>query len=229
MFAELSTLLSVCSPQFQLEQYRHAVVEENVLGKVSLASRKETFARLRALYILSPDHLIFRVLLDLWYSENSGKPMLAVLSSVTRDYTLRATMDLILDSAVGVGITPDMLSNSVQTAFPGRYTRNTLASIGRNTASTWRQSGHLEGRAQKNRSRAKSSPKATSFALFLAHLHGARGTMLLHTPWVRLLDLSPEELESQISIASQQGWLEYKHAGNVMDISFHHFFSHRGV
>jgi hypothetical protein len=38
--------------------------------------------------------------------------------------------------------------------------------------------------------------------------------------WTRLLDRSPVELTDLVIEASRQGWLNYKAAGNVVEITF---------
>ena len=96
----------------------------------------------------------------------------------------------------------------------------TLGKIGRNTASSWTQSGHLRGRTNKVRVKAQSHPTSVAYALFLGYLCGSRGEALFHTDWAQLLDAPPHTLHEQAFLASQRGWLDYRHAGTVTDVGF---------
>ena len=62
----------------------------------------------------------------------------------------RASASAILQSDPGDEITSSDLSTAVGEVFPSAYNDATLAKIGRNTASSWEQTGHLEaGCAQR--------------------------------------------------------------------------------
>jgi hypothetical protein len=55
----------------------------------------------------------------------------------------------------------------------------------------------------------------------LGHLEGARGQALLETLWVRVLDQPTSHLMDLAATASQLGMLELRHAGGVVEITFH--------
>jgi hypothetical protein len=122
----------------------------------------------------------------------------------------------------GEAITPQQLEDVVREQLPGRYSSASLASVGRNLASTWQQSGHLRGKQSKIRSQAESRPNAVAYALLLGFLCNARGEGLFHTLWARLLDLPIALLHAQAFAASQRGWIEYRRSGDVTEISFNH-------
>ena len=98
----------------------------------------------------------------------------------------------------------------------------TLATLGKNVASTWEQAGLLEGKVKKVRARADSRPTSTAYALLLGHLCGVRGAGLFTTIWAHLLDAPAHLLREQAIAASQQGWLEYREAGDVIEVTFRH-------
>jgi hypothetical protein len=66
MLQELETLLAAIPADAPAKAYRAAIVEENVLGKRTLSTRKETASRLTALHGLDPSKPLFRVLRRLW-------------------------------------------------------------------------------------------------------------------------------------------------------------------
>ena len=66
MLQELEALLAAIPPDAPAKAYRAAIVDENVLGKRTLSTRKETATRLTALHGLDPSKPLFRVLRRLW-------------------------------------------------------------------------------------------------------------------------------------------------------------------
>jgi hypothetical protein len=193
-----------------------------------MTSRLGSFRRLRELYALHCDVLPFRALRDMWAEDFDAQPLLAILCAVSRDSVLRAMTPRLLDIPEGEPVTPDMITEMVAQSSPGRYNDKILGKIGRNLASSWQQSGHLQGRAKKVRSRATARPASTAYGLLLAYLCGARGEGLFHSLWARVLDAPEHELRQQAIAASSLGWLEYRHAGNVTDISFNYLLRPEG-
>jgi hypothetical protein len=80
MLADLRTLLETCPPEAGLDQYRSAVVDDNILHKGSYAGRTGTFRRLLRLYAFDRQVILFRALRDLWDDDASAQPLLAALT-----------------------------------------------------------------------------------------------------------------------------------------------------
>lgn len=229
MLAELRTLLAATARDATHADHRSAILQDNVLLKKSGATRQESARRLRELYALDPDIVLFRTLRELWSANEEAQPLLALLCAVARDPVLRATADLVLALPEGAPLAPQDLAAHVSAVFPGRYNQAVAARIGRGLASTWQQSGHLHGRLKKARARVRCSPETITYALLLGHLCGGRGETLFHTLWTRLLDAPQQQLETIAAEASRLGWLEYRSGGGVTEISFHHLLgTHRG-
>jgi hypothetical protein len=222
MLAELRLLLDACPQTANLDVFSAAIVEDNVLLKQTDTTRVKSLRHLRELYGLDPGLLIFRVLRELWTQEPESQPILALLCVLARDPSLRATSSVILNTEPAGSVTPEMLARAVQPVSPTLMPA-TLAKIGRNTASTWTQSGHLLGRTNKLRGLVQPTPTAVAYALLLGYLCGERGEELFQTIWARLLDAPPHTLHTLAQAASRSGWLEYRHAGNITEISFRHF------
>lgn len=177
---------------------------------------------MRELYGLDETILVFRGLRDLWEQEATSQPLLAMLCAIARDALFRSTAPLILTTPIAEPVTPQMLENAVKESYPQQYNPTMLANVGRHSASSWQQSGHLQGRMHKVRSRAGSTPVSTAYALWLGWLCGARGDGLFATLWCQLLDAPIHALREQAAIASKLGLLEYRHIGSVTEISFHY-------
>lgn len=66
MLQDLETLLAAVPTDSPAKAYRAAIVDDNVLGKRTLSTRKETASRLTALHGFDPTKPLFRVLRRLW-------------------------------------------------------------------------------------------------------------------------------------------------------------------
>jgi phage baseplate assembly protein W len=223
MLTELRLLLAACPIQTSPDGYRLAIEEDNILLKHTQATRRESFRRLRELYGLNNNLLLFQALRELWEQEIDAQPLLALFCALARDPVLRLTSPVILQTAPGERVDAPMFSRCVQELHPEPLNAMTLGNIGRHAASTWTQSGHLSGRTNKVRVHVSATLPAVVFALLIGNLTGARGDMLFQTLWANLLDTSAHFLREMAVLATQQGWLEYRHTGQVTEIGFRHF------
>lgn len=228
MLSELSLLLEAVPPGGSSDDYKRAILDENVLLKTAAANRKKTLRHLRELYTLDEHDVLFGVLRQLWDYDPPSRPLLALLMAVTRDGLLRATVSVVVETPEGDPVDAGMLSEAVGEAFPERLTEAVRDKVGRNTASSWTQSGHLKGRAKKVRVRVHTSAGAVVYALLLGHLDGVRGLPLYDTMWSRLLDSSANELDALAFSASQRGWMEYRRMGEVAEFGFSKLLASRG-
>jgi hypothetical protein len=219
----LTALLSAVPPGGQNAEYQFAVLAENVLGKATDEARRRTQRDLKRLYLLRPNSLLFRALRDLWADDVEAHPLLAGLCALARDPVFRASSSAILAAAPGDQISSGDLAQAVSSQFPANYGATTLATIGRNTLSSWQQTGHLAqvDRVTKIRTHAICRPANVSYALLLGHLQGARGQGLFDTLWARLLDRPKSQLIDLAVAASQRGLVEFRQAGGVIEVSFH--------
>ena len=219
---ELRTLLARRPAPVTLTDYRTAVVEQNVLGKPTATTRRITFDRLRELYGLQPDLLVFRALTDLWDADVSAQPMIAALCSTARDPILRGVTPLLLQLSIGETITTQELAEEAELQFPGKFVPSSRNRLGRNVLSSWGQAGLLSGRQQKVRAKPQARPASLAYALLLGDLCGDRGKALFTTLWAGMLSAPFGELHELAATASRQGWIEYRSAGDVVEVSFRH-------
>lgn len=202
------------------EQYRQAVVEDNLLGRPTMAGRQRSFRHLRELYFLDPRRLEFAALRHFWDIDPSSRPLLAGLLAVTRDEILRASFVAIADLPVGSGVTSADLTAAVAAQFGNEMSESTLGKTGRNTGACWTQTGHLAGRTKKVRTEVHARPVAIAYAAYLGHLAGGRGLGVLDNPWSQILGLAPGRSLEALRDAHTQGLLDLLVAGNVVDVSF---------
>ena len=219
----LAALLAAVPPGAPHMEYSHAALEANVLSKETEGARRRTFRYLKELYVLRPDSILFRALRDLWADDPSAQPLLAGLCALARDSVFRASSAAIVRCSLGETLMSGDLATAIGEQFPGSYSESTLAKIGRNTFSSWEQTGHLAASepAKKVRVRAICRPANVAYALLLGHLQGVSGQALFETLWAKVLDQPRSHLVDLAVGASQRGLIEFRHAGGVVDVSFH--------
>lgn len=220
MLAELNSLLAVTPPTATQEDYIAAIVDDNLLGKTTVSARKLTAERLVELYSLDGTVCLFRVLRHFWGLDEQARPVVALLSAMARDTLLRPSIDLILQTHYGEQLTCADMVAFLDAQSPGRFSRATITSVAQNINSTWTQAGYLTGRVKKIRTQPVNTPASVAIALFLAYLEGARAQRLFESQWIRVLDTSKDKIHELASAASQRGWLDYRRAGEVIDIRF---------
>lgn len=221
MLGELLQVLAAVPPDGGVAKFRRAVVDENVLGKRSATTREHTVRKLKALFGLDPAIPVYRVMRLLWTDDPEGRPLLALLCAVARDPLLRASVDTVMDAPIDAEVTSARLARTVRASFSDS-TRDAIVS---HLLSTWTMAGFLSGTTHKFRTRAHATPGAAAYALALGFMEGARGSLLLSTPWARLLDRSTDELLALVRLAARRGWIEFRQAGDVLDIRVQRIFT----
>jgi hypothetical protein len=221
MLDDLTVLLDRVPFQAIKDGYLSAVLEENVLGKPTRSTRERSAKRLSELYALDASCPLFRLLRHYWTVDRAGRPMLAFLAAAARDPLLRQTTPFVLGVPIGESLRAEQIGNHLEEIYPGRFQATTRHSTAQNLASSWTQAGYLQGKVRKVRTRPRITPVVLAYAITLGHLCGLRGKMLLQSPWVQLLDREPDDLNHLAFEASAQGWINYKTAGGVIEITLH--------
>jgi hypothetical protein len=219
MLEELAAVMSAAPPNSRPEAYAAAVVEDNCLGKQTAATRKHSLRHLRELYGLDPSIPLFRVLARLWQIDSVGRPLLALLASLARDPLLRATADVIIGMPEGAELQRTAMREALAKAVNDRLNESTLGKVARNAASTWSQSGHLEGRTFKFRRVVRATPSSLAFALYLAHAAGFSTEESFHSGWVRILDCNSSMGLELAAAAKRLGLIDLRTGGDVIDLN----------
>ena len=220
MLEELSLLLDKVPSDATEDAYLAAITTENVLGKPTQTTRQLTAKRLTELYAIDPGCTLFRLLRHFWPSDRAARPMLAFLAAAARDSLVRETTPFVQGIAPDQPVTSDQVARHLNEKYPARFKASTALATAQRLASSWAQAGFLEGTAKKKRSRPVVSPVVAVFAVLLGYLCGLRGKRLLDSAWTALLDRSSTEVTGLVGEASRQGWLNYKAAGMVVEITF---------
>ncbi|NMF84142.1 hypothetical protein [Nodosilinea sp. P-1105] len=227
MFAELQALLNSTPADAAKQAYQDAIIEDNLLGKPTLSSRKLTAQKLTELYGLEPKIPLFRLMRHYWALADQAQPQIALLAALARDPLLRTSMDVVLETVPGEALSAQAVEQAIADQNPHRFSEKTLSSIARNIRSTWTQSGHLSGyrQPQKIRTAIQATPASVAYAVAIGYLEGHRGQLLLETKWIKVLDLNPSVAKQLVQEASRRGWLVYRGIGDMIDISLPNLFT----
>lgn len=218
MLAELTHLLAAVPADAPRDAYVAAVVADNVLGKQTAATRNLTSQRLCELYGLDPQIPIFRVLRRVWAVDQPGRPLVALLCGLARDPLLRTTATTVLGLPAGAELVRTPLLGALREAVGERLNESILDKVARNAASSWSQSGHLEGRVRKIRRRVSPTPGPVAFALWMGASEGLAGGQLLTSRWTEVLDSTGAQLVPAVLQAKQLGLLVASIGGGVTNI-----------
>lgn len=218
MLAELSELLKAMPGAADRRTYEAAIVNDNVLGKATSASRRLTSQRLAELYGLDSRLPVFRVLRRVWEVDQAGRPLIALLCALGRDPLFRSTASAVLGLPMGAELVRGSYLSALRESVGSRFNDAVLDKIARNAASSWSQSGHLEGRMRKIRKRVAPTPGSLAFALWMGTVEGIGGEALLECRWTRVLDRAGRELLPVALQAKQLGLIHVRAGGGVVEI-----------
>jgi len=219
MLEELDATFAAVPPTAKPEEYAAAIIDGNCLGKQTAANRRHSLQHLRELYALDPAVPMFRILRRLWAIDAQCRPLLALLTSLTRDPLLMVTADVVLDLGDAAEFQRTAMRKALERAVGERFNESTLDKAVRNAASSWSQSGHLEGRTFKFRRMVRATPAVVAFALYLALAAGFHGEELLSTGWLKVLDCGASAAIELATTAKRMGLLDLRMAGDAFDLN----------
>lgn len=220
MLADLSTLLDAVPVEASHESYRHAIQEENVLGKKTASTRLWAFKKLRELYALDPQVPVFSELRARWAASRDGRPLLALLGGLARDSLLRASVPVVTGAKPGTPVTREDFRSAIGRARGDRFSEETTKAVVSHLYTSWTESGHLMGQRERTRAAVVTTPAVTAYALALGYLAGARGVRLFQTIFTSVLDAPFAKLHEQAREGSRRGWLRYRGLEEIVEVDF---------
>jgi hypothetical protein len=216
MLEELEALL--VSRRTKGDELKFAAIEENALGKSTGNSRKLTFGHMASLYGLTEQPPLTLALFRLWRSDPEGHRLQALLVALARDPLLRETAKVVLHQPIGQTLERPNFEEALLAAFPSRFSEKMVRSMAQNCASSWTQSGHLQGFAKKVRRRVLPTPSTVALAALLATVSGFGGPAILSSGWMKALDLSSDQALDYLRRAEAIGLARVRSAGDVTEI-----------
>jgi len=219
MLEEISRVLEATNEDARRADYASAIIDGNCLSKPTASTRRLSNQRLGELYGLDPTIPLFRVFRRLWDLSADGRPLLALLAAIARDPLLAATCSAVVAMPANAELQRDAFKEALQAVVGDRLNESTLEKVCRNAASTWAQSGHLEGRTFKKRRIVLPSTTAVTFAIYLAHAAGFRGAEIFSSGWLKVLDCDPSQARALALDAKRSSLLDLRMAGDVVELS----------
>ncbi|MGH7593186.1 MAG: hypothetical protein ACRELE_04980 [Gemmatimonadales bacterium] len=219
MLDELTAVLAVTPPSAGRKEYAAAIIDENALAKQTTATRRLSNQRLGELYGLDFGVGVFRVMRRLWDADPRSRPLLALLCSLSRDPLLAGTAPAVIALREGEEFPRVTARQILRAAVGPRLNDSILDKVLRNAASSWTQSGHLEGRTFKKRSRVVPTPWTVAYALYLGHAVGFRGAELLSNGWMDVLDAQPADARRLAMEAKRIGLIDISISEDIVDLN----------
>lgn len=215
MLSEIEALI----PYINETNLKELIIEFNILSKDTLSARRLTFRHLNTLYGLSDTSPISNAFKALIRQDRQGLALHCLLMAIARDPLLRDSASTITSAFPGDPVQWPVIAKSLESQHPSRFTVKMVKSLSQNCASTWTQSGHLEGAYRKIRRRVTPTAANVAFATLLATVCGFGGPALLGSPWLQILDLSTDRALDMLRQAEAQGMARVRSAGEVIEIS----------
>lgn len=220
MFLEMRSLVRAMPLNVTKDDFTEAIVEENVLEKPTLSSRKKSLRHLMELYGMDPSKALFRVLWDLGHADIDSLPQLCLVCAYARDPQLRHSFELVRALRLSEVLDRAAMEQHLENGFPGRFSPAMKKSMAQNVNTTWTFGGHLAGKAKKTRQLPKPRPVSAAYAMFVGYLTGLRGERLLDSTFASLVASSRSQLQAALSLASAKGLLSIKQAAGIAEFDF---------
>jgi hypothetical protein len=220
MFLEMRILVRSLPPTLTAADFNKAIVEENVLEKPTLSSRKKSLRHLMELYGMDPSKALFRILWELGHADLDSLPQLCLVCAYARDPQLRQSFALVRTMPLGGVLTRVAMEQHLENGFPGRFSPAMKKSMAQNVNTTWTFGGHLAGRAKKTRRLPEPRPISAAYAMFVGYLTGLRGERLLDSSFAALVASNRSQLETALALASARGLLSLKRAAGIVEVDF---------
>jgi len=219
MFAELARVMNHGEKS---GSYRNSM-HENIFNKATSVSAIKTTKLLIRLYDFDETLPCFKAFRHFWnISNESGKPIIALLYALSRDYLLAESVAVINETKYGEKVSIDAIESNIELHNPNKYSINTRRSSAQNIASSWKQAGFITGKVKNIRTLPDINYQVVAFAFLMAYLNGVRGDFILKSNWVKALSLDEKTIRSLAIEAAKRDLLQYQFAGNVTSITFTH-------
>jgi len=220
MLMEMSSLVRAMPPAVSKSDFGRAIVDDNILEKPTLSSRKKSLHHLVELYGMDPSRALFRVLWSLSHADAASLPQLCLICAYARDSQLRHSFELIRSLRIGEALERSSMEQHLESGFPGRFSPAMKKSMAQNVNTTWTFGGHLSGKVRKARQVPQPRPSSAAYAMFVGYLTGLRGEQLLDSSFGALVSSSRAQLLSALRLASAKGLLSLKSAAGIVEFDF---------
>lgn len=222
---ELEALLHAAPPHATSAQFRALVLDENVTGKRTAASRDKVWRQLKQNYTLDPAVPEYQALLASVTATNapSDRGLLFLLMLARNDRLFR---DVVLESVSphlaqpGTPIQADDVQMVLDRIVGAKrqWSEETRTTARQHILSALKDFGALQGGTRKKTARLYPGAYVTLFAARLAQLEGLSPRQTLGSAWFRLLGLDAEGAWNLLHAAAGAGVLRCRRQADVIEI-----------
>ncbi len=220
MLPEIKTLARALPGVPSKADIVRAIIEDNVIEKPTLVSRKKSLRHLTELYGLDTSKALFRVLWDLAHTGPASFPQLCLVCAYARDSQLRCSFELLRTLRNGEPFDRLAMEHHFEASFPDRFSKAMKKSLAQNVSTTWSYGGHLVGAVKKRRCLPDPRPVSAAYAMFAGYLSGLRGERLLDSAYAALVSANRAQLHRALALASSRGFLKLRQAAGVVEFDF---------
>lgn len=222
---EFEALLHTAPPDATLVQLRDLVINENVTGKRTAASRDKVWRQLKQNYVLDVAVPEYQALLDSVTAARVPSErgllfflMLARSDRLFREVTLESVSPHITQpgTSIRAGDVQMVLDRIV--SAKRQWSEETRVTARQHVLSALKDFGVLQGGTYKKSARLYPGAYVTLFAARLAQLEGLSPRQTLASAWFRLLGMTTEGTWHLLRAAASAGVLQCRRQADVIEI-----------
>ncbi|MGE5620371.1 MAG: BrxA family protein [Sphingomonadaceae bacterium] len=224
--ADLESVLAAAPPHASVEEFRRLVLDQNVAGKRSAASRQKLWQQLRLRYILDcsiPESAAF---LSAMASTSSPSErgllcllMMARTDRLFRDVTLESISPLLTRD--GTVVSSDEVQRTVERCLRTEgvsWSPETVVSVRQHLLAALKDCGVLRGSITRRTVRPRPGTPFALLASRFALLEGLTPRQTLESRWFRLLGMGGEQVADLLRAAAREGALRFRMQAEVVEL-----------
>lgn len=223
---EIEAVVDGTSPDTNLPDYRRLIIDENVAGKGSAASRLWAWKRLKLRYVLDPqvaEYATFRNVLRRTHDPGDR----GLISYLMLSRTHRLFREVVLEQIVpqldepGTLVEPLVIRQAIEEralATDAKWTESVMQGETSHTLSALKDYGLLTGSARKRIARVRARGWPIVFAACLGRLEGLSDRRNLESRWFALLGHDLDRTVDSMFEAARAGLLQFRFQADVAEI-----------
>jgi Putative inner membrane protein (DUF1819) len=227
MRADIEHVMAAVPAGASPDEFRRAIIDDNVARKGTGTSRMWAWKRLKLRYALDqPETVEFaafrRAMRD---SDPAGRGLTAMLMFARQDRLFRETTLQILAPRLGrTGeiVPAPIIREDVEARMQAAglvWSDESRAAVANHVASSWKDFGLVEGSKVRRVTHVRPSHATVRFAVELGRAEGRTDRQVLDGPWFRLLGMDATGAEPALRSAARDGVLQYRAQADVIEIT----------
>lgn len=223
--AELEALLHAAPSDATPEQLRDLVINENVTGKRSAASRAKVWSQLKQNYVLDPTIPEYRAFTQALLATSAPSDqgllpflMLSRSDRLFREVTLASVSPHLTSAGTPIQTEEVQAALDLIASAARRWTEETRVTARQHALSALKDFGILEGTAKKKIARIHIGPQVTLFAARLAQMDGTPARRIPDSVWFHLLGLGMEDAWRELQSAAAARVLRCRRQADVVEL-----------